>query len=140
MLFNGRSVAVMSGRLRLGVVLSVLWIVGIPICSPVLAKNVRWTCVYPGGVSPNGSFKEEFKLEFVFDDVTEKAVMIGNQGTPDVAFYAGPFGVTFMERLPTGAVQVTTIAKEGDSVHSRHTMMSDKKIIPTQYYGRCKVQ
>jgi hypothetical protein len=122
---------------RVGVVLSVLWIVG---CSPVLAKNVRWTCAYPGGVSPSGSFKEDFKFEFVLDDVSRKAVMIGNEGTSDVAFHAGSFGVTFLEVLPTGAIQTTTITNEGDSVHSRHSMLDDKKVTPSQYYGRCKVQ
>src|SRR6516225_3032155 len=129
-----------SGWLRPGEVLSVLWIVGIPICSPVLAKSVRWTCVYPGGVSPKGLFKEEFKLDIVLDDVTKKAVMIDTQGTSNVTLYEGALGVTFLEGLPTGAIQTTTITNEGDSVHSRHTMLDDKKVTPIQYYGRCKVQ
>jgi hypothetical protein len=46
--------------------------------------------------------------------------------------------VTFIERLDSGAVQTTTIMKGGASVHSRHTMLLDKEIMPSQFYGQCK--
>jgi hypothetical protein len=45
--------------------------------------------------------------------------------------------MTFMEKLTTGVVQTTTIANSGASVHSRHTLLSDNEITPSQYYGRC---
>jgi hypothetical protein len=108
--------------------------------SPALAKNVRWNCVYPVVASPNGLSKEEFKLEFIADDITGKAVMVGNAGMSDVDLNVGAFGVTFSEKLTSGAVQTTTITHDGTSVHSRHTIFPDKKTTPTQYYGHCKVQ
>ena len=39
----------------------------------------------------------------------------------DVAVVSGYEGITFQEALGTGVVQTTTIAKDGKSVHSRHT-------------------
>jgi hypothetical protein len=109
--------------------------------SPALAKNIKWTCVYTVVAAPKGLSKEEFKLEFLHDDVTGKAVIVGNAGMADVDLHTGYLGVTFLEKLPSGAVQTTTIAEGGASVHSRHTIFGvDKKIVPTQYYGQCKVQ
>ncbi len=108
--------------------------------SPALAKNVRWNCVYPVVASPNGLSKEEFKLEFIADDIIGKAVMVGNAGMSDVDLHVGAFGVTFSEKLTSGAVQTTTITYDGISVHSRHTIFLDKKTMPTQFYGHCKVQ
>ena len=55
----------------------------------------------------------------------------------DVAVVSGYAGITFQETLGTGAVQTTTIAKDGKSVHSRHTM-SPGMLTPSQYYGTCK--
>jgi hypothetical protein len=74
------------------------------------------------------------------DDIIGVAVMIGNAGTSDVVMHVGFLGVTFMEKLGSGAVQTTTINEGGGSVHSRHSMPDDKKMIPSQYYGHCKVQ
>jgi hypothetical protein len=67
--------------------------------SPALAKNVRWNCVYPVFASPNGLSKEDYKLEFIADDITRKAVMVGNAGMSDVDLHVGAFGVTFSEKL-----------------------------------------
>lgn len=64
-----------------------------------------------------------FSLRFSLDTVTEKAVLIGNQGMADVVYLGGDNGVTFLEFLPTGAVQTTTISESGVSVHSRHTLL-----------------
>jgi hypothetical protein len=58
----------------------------------------------------------------------------------DIDTHVGSYGVTFMEKLETGVVQTTTIANSGASAHSRHTIFPDKKIIPTQFYGQCKLQ
>jgi hypothetical protein len=124
--------------MRFGVViLAALVVCGL--LPPALAKNIRWNCVYPGGAKPNGLFKENWKLEFIADDVTAKAVMVGNAGMSDVAMHVGYLGVTFMEMLGGGAVQTTTIAASGASVHSRHTMIGDDKVTPSQYYGQCKL-
>ncbi|WP_161849249.1 hypothetical protein [Bradyrhizobium sp. CCBAU 051011] len=70
------------------------------------------------------------------DTVTRKAVIIGNAGMSDVEAVGGSQGITFQEKLGSGAVQTTTIAKDGSSVHSRHTLIGGK-VTPSQYYGSC---
>jgi hypothetical protein len=95
--------------------------------------------VYTQRASPEGLAKEDFKIEFAFDDITGRGVMIGNQGVSDLEVHRGPFGVTFMEKLDGGVVQTTTVASDGKSVHSRHTIMV-KELVPSQYYGQCRLQ
>jgi hypothetical protein len=87
---------------------------------------------------PTDQKRKVFKLEFAFDDITGQAVMIGNNGVSNVDIHVGPLGVTFMEKLDGGAVQTTTVATEGASVRSRHSILN-KKTLPSQYYGQCKV-
>lgn len=104
------------------------------------AKSFKWNCTYPKYASPEGlKSVSNFRLEFAFDDITGKAVMIGNSGVSDVDIHVGNSGVTFLEKLIGGAVQTTIIAKDGSSVHSRHSVISGT-IIPSQYYGRCVMQ
>ena len=109
------------------------------LASPALTKNFRWTCVYPVVANPEGVTKQEFKLEFLVDDVAEKAVVVGTAGMSDVDLHSGSLGVTFMEKLGGGAVQTTTIANGGASVHSRHTVNLGGKFFASQSYGRCKL-
>ena len=101
------------------------------------AETLRWKCSYPSMASPTGIVGEKFSLEFALDTVTKKAIIIGNAGVSDVDAVGGSHGLTFQERLSTGAVQTTTIANDGSSVHSRHTMIS-RKLTPSQYYGTCR--
>ena len=49
----------------------------------------------------------------------------------------GDNGITFLEVLVTGAVQTTTINKQGKAVHSRHTIIAGE-FVPSQYYGTCE--
>jgi hypothetical protein len=76
-------------------------------------------------------------MEFAYDDLTGKAVMIGHQGVADVEIHMGPSGVTFSEKLLAGVVQTTTVSNDGRSVHSRHTIIG-KEMVPSQYYGQCR--
>ena len=87
------------------------------------AKIYRYNCSYTQTASPEGvKSTSTFKLEFAFDDMTGKAVLIGNIGMADVEIYVGNWGVTFLEKIATGTVQTTTIANGGNSVHSRHSL------------------
>ena len=117
--------------------LSVMMVGGVS--SSAGAKSHKWNCVYAQRASSEGLAKEDLKLEFAFDDITGKAMMIGNQGVADVEVHFGNLGVTFMEKLNGGVVQTTTVAKDGKSVHSRHSIMG-KVMVPSQYYGQCKLQ
>ena len=77
------------------------------------AETLRWKCDYTSMASPERVVAEKFSLEFAGDTVTGKAVIIGNNGMADVAAVGGSHGITFQETLGTGAVQTTTIAKDG---------------------------
>ena len=102
------------------------------------AKDYRWSCTYFDKASPAGIETDAFlKLDFAFDDVTRKAVVLGSNGS-DVDVHMGSIAISFMEKLETGAVQTTVISFTGDSTHSRHTLLSDKDLVPSQYYGRRK--
>jgi hypothetical protein len=81
----------------------------------------------------------DFSMRFNFDDITNKAGVVGNNGVSDVSVYRGRDAITFMELLDTGAVLTTTISlKTGGSIHSRHTLMSpDGVLLPSQYLGSC---
>ena len=63
--------------------------------------------------------------------------MEGNAGISSVVLTDGYDGLTFLEFIPSGAVQSTTVARNGVAVHSRHSLMFGD-LIPTQYYGRCE--
>jgi hypothetical protein len=104
--------------------------------SAAAAKTSRWNCLFNLRAAAEGLYKDNFSMEFVYDDVTSKAVMIGNQAVADVELHVGPSGVTFSEKLTGGVVQTTTVANDGRSVHSRHTIIG-KEMVPSQYYGKC---
>jgi hypothetical protein len=77
-------------------------------------------------------------LRFALDNFTGKAVIIGNAGMSDVDVLGGSHVLTFQKKLATGAVQSTTIARVGRSVHSRHTLLLlENGLTPSQYYGQC---
>ena len=101
------------------------------------AKGYRWSCKFSDKVSPAGVETEaNLQLDFIFDDVTRKAMVLGNNGS-DVDVHIGSLAISFMEKLETGAVQTTVISFAGDSAHSRHTLIRDKDLVPSQYYGQC---
>ena len=100
------------------------------------AKGFRWSCTYSDKISPAGKTDAHLQLDFVFDDVTRKAHVLGNNGS-DVDVHIGSLAISFMEKLETGAIQTTVITFAGDSTHSRHTLLSDKDLLPSQYYGQC---
>jgi hypothetical protein len=80
-----------------------------------------------------------FTLEYVLDDVTRKAVLVGNNGMSDVEVFTGSDGFTFLEGFSTGAIQSTTITRNGTAVHSRATIIAGQ-LVPSQYYGKCAGQ
>jgi hypothetical protein len=68
-----------------------------------VAKSYKWKCDYSQVASPEGTRRaERFHLEFAFDGITGKAVMIANNGISDVDIHIGSNGVTFMEKLSGG--------------------------------------
>ena len=101
------------------------------------AKDYRWSCTYSDKASQAGVETDaHLHLDFVFDDVTRKGMVFGTNGS-DVDVHMGSLAISFVEKLETGAVQTTVISFAGDSTHSRHTALSDKELVPSQYYGQC---
>jgi hypothetical protein len=101
------------------------------------AKVLTWACTYPKVSNANGvSGDQDLKFTFTIDDVTGKATIAGNAGTSGVELFAGPHGITFLQRLPSGAIQMTSIDASGMSVHSRHSVVGHA-LVPSQSYGRC---
>ena len=85
-----------------------------------------------------------FELDFVVTEKFQKGIIIGNNGSSDVQiipiFIDEDFrGLTFLEITPVGNISITTIDAKGNSVHSRNTVLSGG-LIPTQYYGTCKLR
>lgn len=105
--------------------------------------TLRYKCDFPRYASPEGLHREKnFKLEFIVETASDKAMMIGNAGFEQVLVVKGRYGVTFLEMLVTGAVQTTTVTNsDGEAVHSRHTIIGaqGKDLVPSQYYGNCDV-
>lgn len=98
-------------------------------------------CVYTK-VSDGVQIKtENFKLHFLFDEKTLKSYVIGNQGSAEVQMLLKKEdgGMTFVETTATNNIMVTAIGKNGESVHSRQTIMFGD-LIPSQYYGKCVVK
>ena len=101
------------------------------------AKDNRWSCTYSDKASPAGIETDaHLHMDFVFDDVTRKGMVFGTNGS-HIDVHIGSLAISFMEKLETGAVQTTVITFAGDSTHSRYTLLSDKDLVPSQYYGQC---
>jgi len=104
------------------------------------AGATTYYCKYPTFSDPTGIHRdtENFSLTFVVDSGTQKAYVIGNNGSEQVHLVNGWTAITFVEITDSGNVMTTTLAK-GKSVHSRNSV-ADGQIIPTQYYGTCTVR
>jgi hypothetical protein len=108
--------------------------------APATAKVLQWTCAYPKVSNANGvTGDQELAFTFTVDDVTGKAAVIGGAVRSNVEIFAGTGSITFLERLPSGAVQITSIDSSGSSVHSRHRLIGGQ-LLPSQSYGRCVSQ
>ena len=105
---------------------------------PAVGQIEGFTCTFTRVASSEGLKSGELVLGFVYDRARQKAALVGNIGATEVLAHAGRHGLTFLEFLPSGAVQSTTIASDRSAVHSRHTLVGPNEILPSQYYGRCE--
>ena len=103
------------------------------------AATSKLDCSFNMVCSPtHGCKSETFSLQYIFDGNANTAIIVGNSGTSQVEYHAGFEGISFVEKLFSGAIMTTTIANNGDAVHSRHTMISG--LVPSQYFGECQVE
>ena len=84
--------------------------------------------------------KEPFSLIFVADKKGD-ATLVGNNGSSKVTgvWQKNGQGVTFIEITESGNVMTTAIDAANKSAHSRSTILGGH-VIPSQYYGECRVQ
>lgn len=106
--------------------------------TPSWGEAIRYTCSYPIFANLEGLRKaSDFSMEFTYDTLTGDAFMVGNNGTSKVFAQKGSEAITFLEPLPSGAVQVTIVDENGSSAHSRHSIIIGD-LVPSQYYGTCE--
>ncbi len=105
------------------------------------AAPTTYVCDYKTYSNEKGLHKVDaaFVLTFLLDASTQKAYLIGNNGSSEVLLLAQDAGLTFVEITDSGNAMVTAIAKNGSSVHSRTGIILNE-IVPSQYYGSCKTQ
>ncbi|MBT3765642.1 MAG: hypothetical protein HOF84_07275 [Rhodospirillales bacterium] len=126
---------------RIFVVVLIALIISGPTWGQNAPPTVRYTCIFKVMASPDGlEDAKDFKLEFILETASGKGMIIGNQGFSKVYVINGPFAITFIEPLKTGAAQTTTITRNRMAVHSRNTAMNETELIPSQYYGSCTVK
>lgn len=100
--------------------------------------TTTFVCSYPSYSNEEGNHrtKGQFTLTFVVDSSKGTAYVIGEEGSAEVKMIAEKDAVTFIEVTPGGNVMTTTITANGQSVHSRNTVIAGK-IVPSQNYGHC---
>jgi len=106
----------------------------------VSASLVTFSCDFPNYATDDDRGTQNFKIVFEVDTISSQSYMKGNNGLSEVANVLGQEGISFIETLPTGAVQTTTIvlspdSQLGNAVHSRHSLISG--LVPSQNYGFC---
>ncbi|MEI6536721.1 MAG: hypothetical protein WCN98_15350 [Verrucomicrobiaceae bacterium] len=88
-----------------------------------------WKCTFPGYKEPSTYF---------YDVSTGKAYASGNLGTIEEEVYGGEEAISFIERIPSGAVQTLTILlKTGEAVLSHHTIYFGE-FSESQVKGSCQ--
>lgn len=112
------------------------------VCTTVKAATITHTCKFTSVASPTEvkQLAESFNIKYLSDTLTQKSYMVGNAGVEQVSVVPNDGGISFVEITGSGNVQVTTIAKSGSAVHSRNTILSQKTLVATQYYGTCTIE
>lgn len=109
------------------------------VASTCVLATTTYNCSFGSFSDNKGNHADKLELAFLIDDESEKAYIIGNNGSSEVAHIYRGDGRSFVEITGTGNVMVTTIAPNLKAVHSRNSVMLGQ-IIPSQYYGECVVR
>jgi uncharacterized protein YuzE len=104
----------------------------------VSAATATFDCSYASFSDEEGlhATKELFRLTFLLDSDTDKAYMVGNNGSAELSLIANVDGFTLIEVTSTGNVMTTTVTNTGQSVHSRNGILFGD-LAPSQFYGEC---
>ena len=105
---------------------------------PAIGEAIRLVCDFASFSTPKDGLRSgEFGFLITWDNVTNDAFMTGNNGVAPLLVVPGDGLVTYIERVPSGTLNTTTVLSDGHAVHSRHTVMGGELLIPSQYYGIC---
>ncbi len=106
--------------------------------SAVRAELVEYSCRFTSYSSPEKGYqKADFSFRISWDSVTNEAFITGNMGAAQLIAVPFSSGITFIEQVPTGSLNVTAIHASGQAAHSRHTVIGPGDFAPSQYYGAC---
>ena len=105
--------------------------------SSATAAVQTWTCDFVDRVSEGKTEPEPMRLIFKIDTTSQRAFMEGNAGIIEVGLHVGDAAFSLVEFAGSGAVQSTTITREGFAVHSRNTVILGE-IVAAQHFGACR--
>jgi hypothetical protein len=107
----------------------------------VHAETTAYLCSYTTYSDSKGNHKvdNEFELNFIVDDKSEKSYLLGNNGSTEVTALESGDQISFLEVTGTGNLMTTAIDGKLGSVHSRNTIIFGE-ITASQYYGKCVVK
>ena len=105
------------------------------------AETFTFSCDYPRRSSKEGihEVKTQFNLTFIVDKDSNKAIMLGNNGSVEVIMLQSTEQSAFIEVTESGSMITTAIDHDLNSVHSRNTVIAGE-LVPSQYYGKCEVK
>ena len=105
------------------------------------AEVIEYACLFDSVSRPGENISAADLVMGLAWDSETNAAYVKDEGRPAVAvhIHGGPGGLTFMEPLAGGAVNVTTVAIDGRASHSRNTLAGepDPEFSPAQFYGYC---
>ena len=119
--------------MRLFIALFFMWWLPVAASSEVLT----WKCDFNFRIDAKGKHDEKMLLVFKVDTHSKKAYMEGNAGIVEVDFHVGESAVSFTQLVGSGAIQTTTVTRDGKVVHSRNTVFLGE-IVAAQHFGVCQ--
>ena len=98
-------------------------------------------CTYHTYSDPEGhhSTNNKFELTFIIDNQKHTAYLVANNGSAEVSLLPAEESFSFLEVTPNNNIMTTTVDSDGNSVHSRNTVIGGE-LVPSQYYGTCDVK
>ena len=105
------------------------------------ADPTTYSCNYISYSDEQGNhkLKDKFILNFIVDKAAGKSYLLGNNGSSEVMLLESNDQLAFLEVTASGNLMTTAIDSKLNSVHSRNAVLSGK-ILPSQYYGNCKIK
>jgi hypothetical protein len=106
-----------------------------------LADTITYSCNYTRYSDQEGNHKvkEIFELNFTVDNEAGESYLLGNNGSSEVKMLESGDQLAFLEVTATGNLMTTVIDSKLNSVPSRNSVMFGE-MIPSQYYGKCKIK